>query len=96
MVHKRSLEKQLERERTFEFHRQRRAYYLFMWQCSWSDWIRGESVNRLDESRALDFLGQLFHGVLPGVVNKEVGEVLCDSRGNGSMQTKHVKEVASE
>lgn len=60
-----------------------KGWYL---QCVFQDRQRSEIVNILSSEVVASSASQAFDYVLPGLTNYEPGEVLADSRGNGSLQ----------
>jgi len=77
-------------KRSFEA-RQRRAAKRFIRLMAYYDRERGEVVNRLDRNAVIKFIMERFGAVNFGAIPRvERGEILYDSRGNGSFQRRHV------
>ncbi len=85
MAHKRSLEKQAEKElRSTQY----REAHNFVTGNSYHDPILAESVCLRTPDQINTFLKAKFESVLPCVTQRyERGEVLTDKRGRGSLQT---------
>ena len=66
---------------------QRRAARKFILLNSFNDVILAEKVSRTDHRTVLTYLGTKYDMVFPEVaMSVERGEVLVDSRGNGTFQ----------
>ena len=67
--------------------KQRRDARKFILENSFNDVILAEKVSRTDHSTVLTYLGTKYDMVFPEVaMSVERGEVLVDSRGNGTFQ----------
>ena len=85
MPHKRSIEAQQFREMKYA---QRRDYNKLVFEHAYQDFLQAEVVSKLTYDGACEMLGRKYLMVLPEIINVEKGEVLIDSRGNGSYQRK--------
>lgn len=66
--------------------KQRRTARKLVIQSSYRDHERAETVCLLDGARLADLLSREFDGVHQDVVDVTRGEVIVDSRGEGSFQ----------
>lgn len=75
--------------RSFEAMQRRAARRLIL-EMAYKDRLRSEVVNRLSMAEIMDYLSKMFGGRIHlGAVPKvEAGEVLADSRGQGSFQRR--------
>ena len=74
------------RHKRSEASQQRRFIKRLVLQCAFQDPQRSETVNILSSEAIASPASQAFDYVLPRLTNCEVGEVLADSRGTGSLQ----------
>ena len=81
MVHKHSIEAE-----------QRRSAKRLALTSAFQDTIKQESVNLLTSTQLSDLISQQFEYVLPGAVDVVRGEVLLDSRGQGTFQERALPE----
>ncbi|MEM1515208.1 MAG: hypothetical protein QXH24_04065 [Candidatus Bathyarchaeia archaeon] len=77
MLHKRSFET-----------RQRKVARRLILKTAYTDRFKAETINRLSRSKLIDYISRMFSGRvhLGAIPNVEVGEILCDPRGRGSLQ----------
>lgn len=66
--------------------RQRRAARRYVLNHAYRDRRQAETVAKTPGKEVLAYLQSLFEGVDLSVVDIELGEVLSDSRGRGSLQ----------
>jgi hypothetical protein len=74
------------RHKRSEVSKQRRFIKRLVLQCAFQDRQRSETVNILSRDAIAASASQAFDYVLSGLTNYELGEVLVDSRGTGSLQ----------
>jgi hypothetical protein len=74
------------RHKRSDLSQQRRFIKRLIMQCAFQDRQRSETVNILSREAIATSAGQAFDYVLSGLTNYELGEVLADSRGTGSLQ----------
>ena len=67
---------------------QKRDAKRYILQNGFQDHILAETVNITKREVVLEFLGKKYGMVFPDAVKTELGEVLVDSRGNGSLQRR--------
>ena len=74
------------RHKRSEKSQQRRFIKRLVLQCAFQDRQRIETVNILPPEVIVASTGRAFDCVLSELANYELGEVLADSRGTGSLQ----------
>jgi len=74
------------RHKRSEASKQKRFIKRLVLQCAFQDKQRSETINILSPKSIAFSANQAFDYVLSGLTNYEVGEVLADSRGTGSLQ----------
>jgi hypothetical protein len=74
------------RHKRSETSQQRRFIKRLVLQCAFQDRQRSETVNILSREAIAASASQAFEYVIPELTNYELGEVLADSRGTGSLQ----------
>ena len=67
---------------------QKRDAKHYILQNGFQDHVVAETVCITKREIVLELLGKKYGMVFPDVVNAELGEVLVDSRGNGSLQRR--------
>lgn len=81
-----ALEVFLMRHKRSEASQQRRFIKRLVMECAFQDRQRSETVNILSREAIAASVSQAFDYVLSGLTNYELGEVLADNRGTGSLQ----------
>lgn len=74
------------RHKRSELSQQKRFIKRLVTECAFQDRQRSETVNILSRGEIAASASQAFDYVLPGLANYELGEVLSDSKGTGSLQ----------
>jgi hypothetical protein len=74
------------RHKRSEISEQKRFIKRLVFQCAFQDQQRCETVNILSREAIASSVSETFDYVLFGLADYERGEVLTDSRGNGSLQ----------
>jgi hypothetical protein len=74
------------RHKRSEVSKQRRFIKRLVLECAFQDRQRSETVSILSRDAIFASASQAFDYVLLELTNYEVGEVLADSRGTGSLQ----------